>query len=717
LTNYFRKFINRYSMLAAPLTGLTRKGAFLSPAAWTPECQAAFDALKRAVAADIVLRFPDYSQPFRVEVVSDASLDGLGAVLLQQGRPVAFMSKKLSAAERNYTTGEQELLAVVQALREWRCYLEGQPFVVKTDHKPLTFLQGVPTLNRRQARWLEYMARFNFTWEHCRGILNVADALSRHPSLHAAILASAAAPSVAVTTRHSARQAAEPPPSPSLPVTSGPPRKSQGVDSTLTARLHRSSAADPFFSGRNVRNLLREQGLWFRIAGEHRQIVVPHDIDLRQEILSRYHDGPLAGHPGSTRMLELLRRTFWWPSMARDVERYVQRCVDCQRNKPQSGRTPGRLQPLPVPAAPWDSVSLDFVVALPKTEGGYDSVLVLVDRLTKMVHLVPTTTSCTAENTARLFFDNVVRLHGVPKNVVSDRGPQFGSKFWGALGTLLGIKVNLSTAYHPQTDGQTERMNRVLGDVLRNFATRNPTLWVTHLSAAEFAMNNAINRSTGRSPFFLNYGFNPALPIWRELDLPVPAAKQFTQSYVTRMMEAKAHLDAAQQRATLYYDRNKKDLVLAPGQLVMLSTKYLRGQVPGPRKLLPRWIGPYPVVRMVGAAAVELELPSEFRIHPTFHVSLVRPFRGDPDEAAVDLAPVAWQDTEPLYKVERILDFRVRRVRAGRRFRNIREYLVKWTGYSSEHNSWEPEKNFTPDMADALSAARDAAGTQRPEGG
>ncbi len=120
---------------------------------------------------------------------------------------------------------------------------------------------------------------------------------------------------------------------------------------------------------------------------------------------------------------------------------------------------------------------------------------------------------------------------------------------------------------------------------------------------------------------------------------------------------------------------------------------------------------------MVGAAAVELELPSEFRIHPTFHVSLVRPFRGDPDEAAVDLAPVAWQDTEPLYKVERILDFRVRRVRAGRRFRNIREYLVKWTGYSSEHNSWEPEKNFTPDMADALSTVRDAASPQRPEGG
>ncbi|GIL51949.1 hypothetical protein Vafri_7922, partial [Volvox africanus] len=162
LTNYFRKFIDRYSILAAPLTSFTRKGAFSSVDSWTSECQEAFTAVKQAVGADIVLRFPDDSLPFRIEVVSDASIHGTGAVLLQEGKPVAFLSKKFSGAERKYTTGEQELLAVVHALREWRCYLEGRAFVVKTDHKPLTFLQGVPTLNRRQARWMEFMARFNY---------------------------------------------------------------------------------------------------------------------------------------------------------------------------------------------------------------------------------------------------------------------------------------------------------------------------------------------------------------------------------------------------------------------------------------------------------------------------------------------------------------------------------------------------------------------------
>ncbi|GLC34635.1 hypothetical protein PLESTM_000219700 [Pleodorina starrii] len=206
-----------------------------------------------------------------------------------------------------------------------------------------------------------------------------------------------------------------------------------------------------------------------------------------------------------------------------------------------------------------------------------------------MAHLAPTTTACTAEHAARLFFDNVVRLHGVPKDIVSDRDTRFTSKFWGALSDLLGVKLRMSTAYHPQTDGQTERTNRTLGDMLRNYAGQEPTAWDTHLSAAEFALNNAVNRSTGRSPFFLNYGFHPALPIWRELDVNVPAAKHFAQSFVTRLTEAKASLEAAQQRTAEYYNRNKKDVSFASEQLVMLSTKNLRKLAKGPRKLLPRW--------------------------------------------------------------------------------------------------------------------------------
>ena len=685
---------------------LTRKGAFLSPAAWTAECQQAFDALKHAVCEDIILMFPDYSQPFRVEVVSDASLHGSGAVLLQNGRPVAFTSKKFSSAEGHYTTGEQELLAVLHALKEWRCYLEGRPFTVKTDHKPLTFLQGVPSLNRRQARWLEYMARFNYNWEYVSGSLNIADALSRHPNLYAAVLSVA-------TRRQTAKAPTEVPPT------------------EFAARLKDASVTDPYFTvKRNTANLTCSHGIWLRVLSDRRQIVVPNDDTLRRDILAKYHDGPLAGHPGCTRLIELVSRTFWWPRMAKDAENYVLSCPSCQRNKPQSGKTPGLLQPLPVPANPWDSISMDYVVALPKTEGGYDAVLVLVDRLTKMVHLAPTVTTCTAEHTARLFFDNVVRLHGVPRNVVSDRDAKFTSKFWGSLSELLGMKVNMSTAYHPQSDGQTERMNRTLGDMLRNFAGRNPLNWDTYLTAAEFAMNNAVNRSTGQSPFFLNYGFHPALPVWRELDVNVPAAKSFAKNFVSRLTDAKACLESAQQRAADYYNRNKKDVTFTPGQLVMLSTKNLRALAVGSRKLLPRWVGPFPVIRMVGSVAVQLRLPSDMRIHSTFHVSLIRPFRSKDSDMEVDAAdsvptdpgPVDWlPNKQPLWTVERVLDYRCRRVRSGRKFRNVHEWFVKWAGYSSEHNSWEPAHHFTSDLKPELEsvklASKRAAGTLPPEGG
>ena len=589
---------------------------------------------------------------------------------------------------------------MLHALREWRCYLEGRPFVVKTDHKPLTFLQGVPTLNRRQARWMEYMARFHYTWEHCAGVLNVADALSRHPSLHAVLLN-------AVTRSQSTAPALTP--------------------AGLSERIRSAYASDPWFADpANTASLECERGLWLRTEAGKRLVVVPHDDLLRRDLLSRYHEDPLAGHPGVIRLLELVRRNFWWPRLARDVANFVAVCDTCQRNKPLSGKPHGLLQSLPIPDAPWDSVSMDYVVALPKTEGGYDAVLVLVDRLTKMVHLAATTTPVTAEQTARLFFDNVVRLHGVPKSVVSDRGPQFGSKFWNALGELVSMRVNLSTAYHPQSDGQTERMNRTLGDMLRNFAGMNPRLWDEHLSAAEFAMNNAVNRSSGQSPFFLNYGYHPATPVWRELDVPVPAAKTFVKSFVGRLSDAKRCLEAAQSRTAAYYNRDKKDVVFTPGQLVLLSTKNLRSLAEGSRKLLPRWVGPYPVKRMVGSVAAELELPSDMRIHPTFHVSLLRPYRTNAvpsaDTPAVDPGPVAWLRKQPLFTVERVLDYRVRTVGSGRRRRRkVHEYLVKWAGYSSEHNSWEPATNFTPDLEPVLEAARQrvrgSARTLRPEGG
>ncbi|GLI71762.1 hypothetical protein VaNZ11_017080 [Volvox africanus] len=279
------------------------------------------------------------------------------------------------------------------------------------------------------------------------------------------------------------------------------------------------------------------------------------------------------------------------------------------------------------------------------------------------------------------------------------------------------MRVNLSTAYHPQTDGQTECTNRTLGDMLRNYAGRTPLVWDTYLTAAEFALNNAVNRSTGKSPFILNYGFHPALPVWHELEVNVPAAKIFAKSFMSRITDAKACLDAVQQRTTEYYNKSKQDVTFSEGQLMLLSTKNLRTLADGSRKLLPRWIGPYPVMRMVGNVAVELALPADMTIHPTFHVSLVRPYRGmepvpEPSNAptAIEPVPETWiTGKQKFYDVERVLDYHARRVGRHRHKRTVHEYLVKWTGYTSEHNSWEPARNFSQDMKPLLEEARKRA--------
>ena len=203
--------------------------------------------------------------------------------------------------------------------------------------------------------------------------------------------------------------------------------------------------------------------------------------------------------------------------MNSDIAKHVAACEQCQRNKPASGKPQGLLQPLPIPEHPWESVSFDFIVGLPPTEPGYNAIVVFVDRLTKMVHLAPCTESVTAPAVADLFFNHVVKLHGVPKSLVSDRGSQFTSKCSDHMCRLLDVTRLMSSSYHPETDGQTERMNRILGDMLRSYVDQRPVSWYTFLAPAEFAINNAVNRSIGTSPFYLNYGRHPTTPTMLEL--------------------------------------------------------------------------------------------------------------------------------------------------------------------------------------------------------
>jgi hypothetical protein len=457
-------------------------------------------------------------------------------------------------------------------------------------------------------------------------------------------------------------------------------------------------ALDAWFSdARHTRGLaLDGDGFWVRPHQGRFQVVVPNSPALKKLIFHEHHDSRMAGHPGITRTLEKLTRTLWWPAVARDVEEYVRACASCQMNKARAGPTPGLLQPMPIPETAWDSVSLDLITCLPRTAQGFDAAVVFVDRLTKMTHFQPTRTTVTAEGLAEIFLRTIVVAHGMPLSLVSDRDSKFTSKFWRALTAHTGTRLKMSTAYHPQTDGQTERMNRVLEETLRHYIDPSQTNWDQLLPMAEFAINNSVNASTGETPFFLNYGRHPRTPAVRSLDYTVPAAASTARTIESAIARAKACLEAAQQRQKAYYDRGRVPLTFTPGQQVLLSTKNIRMKEGGPKKLLHKWLGPFPVRRMVGAAAAELELPAPYRIHPTFHISLLRPFRGElPDALTGPAAPVAFEQGVPYYRVERILTHRDRLI--GRK--KVRQYLVKWEGYTDEHNSWEPDGNFTDSKA------------------
>ncbi|KAJ9522463.1 hypothetical protein QJQ45_008249 [Haematococcus lacustris] len=695
--NFVRKFVHNFSALAAPLTDLTGKvGIEFNWHKWPDDKLQAFDTLKHAISKVPLLKIPDITKPF--QVYCDASLQGVGAVLMQEGYPLAYLSKKLIPAEKKYTTGEQELLAIITACKEWRCYLEGVPFTLYTDHKPLVALKTQKVLSRRQTRWLEFLSRYNFTIEYLPGDTNPADPLSRIPD------APVTNPVMMMTRSRKRLLEGEEATVQQQPVVQQPQQEPQPQlvleqplppppvplhplhAVNMTEQLLAAYATDEAFASVVDQYDQDQHGLYR--TRERNRIVVPNCLELKTRILVEMHDAQFAGHVGITKTLERISRMFWWPRMRSEVRHYVANCDACQRNKSVNTKPGGLLTPLAIPYDRWESISMDLITKLPPGEHGFDAIAVFVDRLSKMVHFVPCRESMNAESFARLFIDNVFKHHGVPREIISDRGSHFTNHFWASIMTILGVKECKSSAYHPQSDGQTERYNRTLEEMLRHYISPAQSDWPFFLSLAEFAVNNSWQESIQSTPFLVNTGQSPLTPALLELpgEVYCPTARRLSEWWQSNVKQARHFMELAQRRQAYMANKGRQEVEYHTGQLVLLSTKNLRMKPGKAKKLLPRFIGPFKVLEHVGPVAVRLDLPQAMaRMHPVFHVSLLRPYTSEHPHLP---PPVEWLDEAPLYEVEKLLAHRG--VRAGK----ARGYLVKWQGYDDSYNTWEPRNNL-----------------------
>jgi hypothetical protein len=769
LTNYFRRFVYRYSHVARPLTLLTGKGKFHP---FGPVEKEAFAALKQALVSPPVLALPDFDKPFHV--YTDASEYALGGVLAQEGRPVAYCSRVLNSAEQNYGTPDRECLGIVHAYKEWRCYLEGVRSYCHTDHQPLVWLNTQPHLSRRQARWLEFLASFGPNVEYIPGSDNPADCLSRPPrsgSLDAPPYGLArsvehlASLSVGQASRYTSDTGEVPlwdevsssvtkvPAHLACALTRAGSRTSDAREQTCEkskGQVDDSSnvtglPVPELFSGTQLFGMSpgSARALWTRLQAtdtwmtegmikyhgltkmptglwvKENRLVVP-DV-LREPVLKACHDVATAGHPGIIRTLKQVEHTFWWPNFRADVVRYVRTCNSCQRNKSATAKPVGFLNPLPVPTEPWESISMDFITELPVTAKGHDTLLVVVDRFSKMVHLAPCHNSLTARQAADLLLSVVFRLHGTPSSFVADRDKLWVSEFYSQWCRRLQIDLHLSSAYHPQSDGQTERMNRLLEEVLRHYVAPAHDNWDELLPLAEFAINRATNASTQKSPFQVVYGYQPMTPLDRYYETlmsdadsddveaegtegtstarrrSAPAVREAVRSYQAEFARIHKLLTQAQDRQKTQYDKKRRP---APqyqvGDKVYVDTKVLRVVTVGTPKFLQRWQGPYPITKVITGVhsqevtAVRLKLPDHWRVHPTFHVSAVKPYPAHTRVA--DPPPPVTVDGYEEFLVEKILSHRLK----GRNKDKL-EYLVKWQGYPEEDNLWTDENDLTCD--------------------
>ncbi|GJV36095.1 putative reverse transcriptase domain-containing protein [Tanacetum coccineum] len=416
--------------------------------------------------------------------------------------------------------------------------------------------------------------------------------------------------------------------------------------------------------------------------------------DLRTVIMHESHKSKYSIHPGSDKMYQDMKKLYWWPNMKADIATYVNKCLTCAKVKAEHQRPSGLLVQPKIPEWKWDNITMDFVTKLPKTSQGYDTIWVIVDRLTKSAIFTPMRETDPLDKLARLYLKEVVTRHGIPVSIICDRDPRFASNFWRSLQSALGTNLDMSTAYHPQTDGQSERTIQTLEDMLRACAIDFGKGWVNHLPLVEFSYNNSYHASIKAAPFEALYGRKCRSPVcWTEVGEAQILGPELIQETTEKIIQIKQRMQAARDRQKSYADLKRKPMEFQVGDKVMLKVSPWKGVVRfGKRgKLNPRYVGPFKVTERVGEVAYKLELPEELsRVHNTFHVSNLKKCHAD-EPLAVPLDGLNLDDK--LHFVEEPIEIVDREVKRLKRSR-IPLVKVRWNSKRGPEYTWEREDQF-----------------------
>jgi len=567
LASWYRRFIPEFSATAAPLTKLTRKNAHWR---WGEEEERAFHALKRCLASSPILACPDFGRRFVLQ--TDASTTGLGAVLTQHfedgERVIAYASRTLNGAEKNYSATELECLAVVWGIRHFRGYLEGYEFTVITDHQALRWLQKLESPTGRLGRWMLELQQYSFDVKYRRGRLNrVADALSRLPAVRAV-------------------------------------RKPRCA--WYSAQLQRVRAhpdAHPEYTvrrGKLFRHVLH--------SSDFREVQWKECVPKteRNAIMSRIHDHPTAGHLGIAKTIARAAERYYWPRMFADIARYVRTCANCLAHKASQERPAGLLHATPV-KAPWEQVAIDLVGPLPRSTDGHSWLLVMQDRFTKWVELCPLRRATTPAIMKQLC-ERIIYRHGCPDTVISDNGRQFAAAAMTNMLGSFGIHAKKTPTYAPHCN-PVERTNKTIKTMVSQYVGKNHRHWDRHIAALQFAYNTARHDVTSYTPAFLNHG--------RELPGPHPEDRRRDiahgkpEEVHRRLREAqevvRTNLARAFQRQAHHYDLRRRDWRPQIGDEVWRRAHQLSSKKDAVNaKLAPKYTGPYTVQRIISPVIVDL---------------------------------------------------------------------------------------------------------------